>query len=166
MMWAMPEPFVVNVADAPAFRHPAAGTAILFEHPERPFPELGINIRVLGPGQTNAYYHSENQQEDFLVLGGRCTLILDGEERALRAWDFVHCPAGTRHAFVGAGDGPCWILMVGARRPDEQLEYPVDATAARHRASVAEATRDPDVAYADRPGEWEPTRPSWPPTPG
>jgi uncharacterized cupin superfamily protein len=160
----MSDSFVVNLADAPAFRHPAAGAIVMLEHPDRPFPELGINIRILQPGQTNAYYHSENQQEDFLVLGGRCTLILDGGERELRTWDFVHCPAGTRHAFVGAGDGPCWILMAGARRADERFEYPIDATAAKHGASVAQRTQDPDVAYADRPGDWEPTRPPWPPT--
>ena len=161
----MPEPLIVNVADAPAYRHPAAGEVIMFEQHNRPFREVGINIRILQAGQSNAYYHSENQQEDFLVLGGRCTLILDGHEHELHAWDFVHCPAGTRHAFVGAGDGPCWILMVGVRRPDERIEYPVDATAAKHGASVAEPTPDPDVAYADRPGAWEPTRPPWPPTP-
>ena len=121
----MREPFIVNVADAPAYRHPAAGAVVMFEQLNQPFPEVGINIRILQAGQSNAYHHSENQQEDFLVLGGRCTLILDGTEHELHAWDFVHCPAGTRHAFVGAGDGPCWILMIGARRPDEQIEYPV-----------------------------------------
>src|SRR6478752_29658 len=107
----MSEPFIINVADAPTYSHPGFGTTVVFEPPKRPFPELGLNIRILRPGDLNAYYHSENQQEDFLVLGGCCTLILDGAERTLGAWDFVHCPAGTRHAFVGAGDGPCWILM-------------------------------------------------------
>jgi uncharacterized cupin superfamily protein len=159
----MREAFVVNVADATGYRHHAAGAVVAFEELNHPFPEVGINIRILQPGQFNAYYHSENQQEDFLVLGGECTLILDGKEQNLHPWDFVHCPPGTRHAFVGAGDGPCWILMVGARRADEQLEYPVDATAAKYGASVTQPTRDPDVAYADRPGAWEPARPPWPP---
>jgi uncharacterized cupin superfamily protein len=160
----MRSPFVVNVTDAPAYRHPSFGSVVVFEPDDQPFPEVGINIRVLQPGESNAAYHSENQQEDFLVLGGRCTLILDGAERELSAWDFVHCPAGARHAFVGAGDGPCWILMIGARGRDEQLDYPVDATAAKHGVSVTTPTRDPDVAYADRPGAWEPTQPPWPPT--
>ena len=159
----MTKPFIVNVSDAPSFAHPVAGTTIVFEDQERPFPELGINVRVLEPGQANARYHRENAQEDFLVLGGRCTLILDGEEHALRAWDLVHCPADTEHVFVGAGDGPCWILMVGARRPDEAFHYPVDAAAARHGASVREPTDDPDVAYADEEDSWEPKKPPWPP---
>ena len=118
----------------------------MFEQLNQPFPEVGINIRILQAGQSNAYYHSENQQEDFLVLGGRCTLILDGTEHELHAWDFVHCPTGTRHAFVGAGDGPCWT--------------------GPHGASVSQPTSDPDVAYADRPGAWEPARPPWPPRSG
>ena len=119
--------------------------------------------QIAGNAEPSATYAL---QEDFLVLGGRCTLILDGKEHELHAWDFVHCPAGTRHAFVGAGDGPCWILMVGARRPDERIEYTVDATAVKHGASVAKPTRDPDVAYADWPGAWEPSRVRWPPTSG
>jgi uncharacterized cupin superfamily protein len=160
----MPEPFVVNVADASAYGHPAAGSTVPFEDPQQPFPEIGINLRILEPGQSNARYHRENAQEDFLVLGGKCTLILNGEEHTLRAWDFVHCPAGTDHVFVGAGDGPCWILMVGARRADEAIHYPTNPTAARHRASAPEPTDDPTVAYADREGSWEPTRPPWPPT--
>jgi uncharacterized cupin superfamily protein len=158
--------FVVNVADALTVEHPHAGTTVLFDYPDG-FPELGINIRILRPGQSNAYYHCENQQEDFLVLGGRCTLILDGEERELRAWDFVHCPPGSCHVFVGAGDGPCWILMVGDRKGDEEerLEYPVNELAAKYGASVARSTTNPDEAYADREGEWTPTQAPWPPTP-
>lgn len=56
----MAEPLIVSVADAPAERHPTAGAAVMFEHPERPFPELGINVRILLPGQSNACYHAEN----------------------------------------------------------------------------------------------------------
>ena len=82
---AIRETFIVNVADAPAYLHPAAGAVVMFEQLDQPFPEVGINIRILQPGQSNASYHSENQQEDFLVLGGHCTLILDGKEHELRA---------------------------------------------------------------------------------
>jgi uncharacterized cupin superfamily protein len=159
----MTQAFIVNVADAPAFRHPAAGSTIVFEDLERPFPEIGINVRILGPGQPNARYHRETVQEDFLVLAGSCLLIIDGREHALGPWDFVHCPPQTGHAFVGAGDGPCWILMVGARRPGAAVHYPIDATAARLGASAPEPTDDPDVAYGDREGSWEPGRPPWPP---
>ena len=82
---------------------------------EARFPQIGINIGVLEPGQPACMYHGEDDQEDFLVLSGECLLLIEGEERRLEAWDFVHCPAWTEHVFVGAGDGPCAILAVGAR---------------------------------------------------
>jgi uncharacterized cupin superfamily protein len=87
-------------------------------------------------------------QEDFLVLHGECIVILDGEERPLKQWDFVHCPAGVEHVFVGAGDGPCAVLMIGSRRKDE-AHYPVNDVAAKYDASVAKATDDPAEAYAE-----------------
>src|SRR4029079_3847660 len=98
-----------------------------------PFPHVAINISVVEPGESNCLYHSESQQEAFLVLTGECTLLVEGEERALGPWDLVHCPAGVEHVFVGSGDGPCTILMVGARTKDEQLLYPVSELATRAR---------------------------------
>ena len=115
---------------------------------EQAFPQVGINISVVEPGESNCLYHSESQQEAFLVLTGECTLLVEGEERPLGPWDFVHCPAGVEHVFVGSGTGPCTILMVGARTKDEQLLYPVSELAARHGASVEEETSDGAQAYA------------------
>lgn len=159
----MSEPFVVNVADAPALSVPGSGTFAAFEDPADRFPDFGINIHVLQPGEPNAKYHAENVQEDFLVLGGRCRVILNSEERQLGQWDFLHCPAGTEHVFVGAGDGPCWILMVGARGPEVRSHYPANETAARYGASAPESTNDSKAAYADWPNEPEPARLPWPP---
>ena len=160
----MSEPFVMNVADAPASYHERGGWSVEFETREARFEHVGINICVLAPGQPNGMYHSEQVQEDFLVLGGECILIMDGEERALRQWDFVHCPPGTEHIFVGAGAGPCTILMVGARGPDGNgLHYPVSEIAAAYSASVAAATSQPREAYADWGRHFEPGTPPWPP---
>jgi len=155
--------FIVNVADAPALRHEQAGTYVPFESPEARFPEIGVNIHVLQPGEPNAKYHAEEVQEDFLVLSGECLVIIDGQERTLRAWDFVHCPAGTEHVFVGAGNGPCAILMIGARGPDRGVHYPVNNKAARYGASVISPTSSPNEAYADWSDEFTPTRLQWPP---
>src|SRR4029077_21100839 len=83
-----------------------------------PHTQMGVKLHVLEPGKPSTMYHRESNQEDFLVLSGECLLIVEGEERELRAWDLVHCAPGTTHAFVGAGDGPCVILMVGARTDD------------------------------------------------
>lgn len=159
----MPDWLVVNVADAPALSHERAGSWVAFEGPEERFPELGINLRVLAPGQPNGKYHSESVQEDFLVLAGECVAILDGEERPLRTGDFVHCPAGTEHIFVGAGQGPCTILMVGARGPEATIHYPVNEVAARYGASVTEPTSVPAEAYADWGMEFTPAKIPWPP---
>ncbi|MFL5822001.1 MAG: cupin domain-containing protein [Solirubrobacteraceae bacterium] len=141
-------PLVVNLADARAVGNPRRSLALLPEGEPGIWPDTGINVRIMKPGQPNCRYHSEPVQEDFLVLHGECLVIMDGEERPLRQWDFVHCPAGTEHVFVGAGDGPCAILMIGSRRLDEP-HYPVNELAARYDASVREPTHDPAQAYAD-----------------
>src|ERR671935_2910832 len=157
--------FVVNVRDAQWLaaensEKKPPGSDCRFESREFSFPQVGIKLRVLEPGQPNGLYHSENQQEAFLVLTGECRLLVENEERLLRPWDFFHCPAGTEHVFVGAGDGPCVILMTGARAEDEQLLYPVSDLAARYGASAEEETPHPKQAYArfERP---ERSRPSY-----
>jgi uncharacterized cupin superfamily protein len=141
--------FVVNVHDARWFHTDAFGSACVFEG-ETGFPALGINIQVLQPGQPNCMYHGEGAQEDFLVLSGECLLLVEGEERRLRAWDFVHSPPWTEHVFVGAGDGPCAILMVG-QRPEGGLRYPVEEVALRHGAGVEQETNSGKEAYARFP---------------
>jgi uncharacterized cupin superfamily protein len=155
--------FVLNLTDALAVRNEEKGGASYpLEPREHPFRDVGVHVRVLWPGDPNCLYHSEGAQEGFLVLAGECTLIVEEEERALRRWDYVHCPAGTRHVFVGAGDGPCAILMLGARPEVETLHYPVSEVAAKHGAAAEKTTDDPDEAYAVWPGEYAPVRLPWP----
>ena len=140
--------FVVNVADAEAFKTDRLGDAVMFEDRRvRPFPDFGINVHVLQPGQPNANYHREDAQEVFLVLSGECVAIVEDEEQPLRKGDFLYTPPGTAHVLVGAGDGPCAILMAGARKPEKALFYPVSETAARYGASVSEETADEARAY-------------------
>jgi uncharacterized cupin superfamily protein len=154
--------FVLNLADALAVRNEQKGGATYpIESREHPFANFGVHLSILWPGDPNALYHSEGVQEGFLILSGECTLIVEGEERELRQWDYFHCPAGATHVFVGAGEGPCAILMVGAR-PDEPIRYPVSDVAARYDASVGQETDDPDEAYADWPGDYQPVRLPWP----
>jgi uncharacterized cupin superfamily protein len=150
--------FVVNLDGAAGQRIDRAGQWTDIEAPDAPFDHFGINVHVVQPGQANAMYHAENNQEDFLVLSGECIVVIEEEERQLRTWDFVHCPPGTRHVFVGAGDGPCAILMVGARLDRGSSVYPPSEVAARHGASAA----DPEQPYAEFP-DAEPVRFSWPP---
>jgi hypothetical protein len=77
--------------------------------------------------------------------------VIEGQERPLRRWDFVHCPPETKHVIVGAGEGQCLVLALGAR--DRSVGpnwggYTVDEAAARLNASVDEPTTDPEQAYA------------------
>jgi uncharacterized cupin superfamily protein len=156
--------FVLNLADAFAVRNDEkGGVEYPLEGRAAPFGDFGVNVRVLAPGQPNALYHSEGAQEGFLVLLGECILVVEEQERPLRQWDYFHCPADTSHVFVGAGDGPCAILMIGSRPEVETLRYPVSPVAARFGASVAKETDDGDHAYADWPSEYLPVRLSWPP---
>jgi uncharacterized cupin superfamily protein len=142
--------FVLNARDAVWEENPVMGAGTGFESADNRFPDHGININVLQPGQPNCMYHGENEQEDFLVLAGECLLLVEGEERPLRQWDFVHCPAWTEHVFVGAGDGPCAILLVGGRR-NKGVVYPVVDVALKHGAGVETETRDGKEAYAPFP---------------
>ena len=154
--------FVVNVRDTRWMTSDTFGSGCVFESREHPFTEIGINLAVLQPGEPNCLYHAESQQESFLVLSGECRLLVNGEERGLKAWDFVHCPAGTEHVFVGAGEGPSTILMAGARSENEQLFYPASELAARYGAASETDTSDARQAYAPfqrpeagRPPYWQ-----------
>jgi uncharacterized cupin superfamily protein len=155
--------FVHNLQEALAVRFRQGGALFPLEPQEAPFRDLGVNVRVLWPGDANALYHREDAQEGFLVLSGECLLIVEEEERPLRRWDYFDCPPGTRHVIVGAGDTPCVVLMIGARRETETFGYPVSPVAAKYGASVSVPTSDPDQAYAGRSDEFEPVRLPWPP---
>ncbi len=127
----------------------------------RPGGQVGVRVQVLEPGKPSTMYHRETAQEGFLIIEGECLLIVDGEERTLRQWDYFHCPPGTTHSFVGAGDGPCVMVTVGARGEEHSIVYERNDLALSHGAGVEEETDTPSVAYAPFP-EWEEGKPaSW-----
>ena len=154
--------FVVNVRDAAWVSGGHFGDACVFEGDAVPFEQVGYTIAVMQPGQPSALYHREANQEDFLVLAGECLLLVEGEERRLKAWDFVHCPSMTEHIFVGAGDGPCVVFMAGARgKPHDDDTYVRSDLALRHGAGVETETHWSAEAYAPWP-RWRPGPPaSW-----
>jgi uncharacterized cupin superfamily protein len=154
--------FVVNAADAVWFRNESFGARTSFEAggrlvrevpelEEHHFEQLGFTLYVLPPGKPSTMYHAESHQECFLVVSGECLLIVDGEERRLRPWDFFYCAPETRHGFVGIGDEPCVLVMVGARHPKRTILYPRDEVALRHGAGVESDTPSPHEAYAPFP---------------
>jgi uncharacterized cupin superfamily protein len=145
--------FVVSACEARWLERPGRGLRCGFEG-EPGFPQLGVSLFVLEPGEPIGMYHWEADQEDFLVLDGQALLIVEGEERPLERWDFVHCPAGTNRIIIAAGDGPCVVLGVGAREQAAGGDwggYRVDATAQRHGVGVERETSDVGEAYARFP---------------
>jgi uncharacterized cupin superfamily protein len=146
--------FTVNVRDAAWVHNDYMGDACVIESDAGQFEQIGYTIAVLRPGRPNGLYHRESNQEDFLVLSGECLLLVEGEERRLQAWDFVHCPPGTDHIFVGAGDGPCVIFMAGARTNPRDTVYARNDVALKHGAGVENETPESREAYAPFP-KWE-----------
>ena len=141
--------FVLNTKDARWEESVEFGRFTRWEgRDDARFKELGINVNVLLPGQPACMYHGEDAQEDFLILAGEGTLIVESEERPLQTWDFVHCPAWTRHVIVATGTEPLIVLAVGARNGRDGLIYPRDEVALNHGAGVERETPDGDEAYA------------------
>jgi quercetin dioxygenase-like cupin family protein len=149
--------FVRNVADSDWFVNEKFGArAMLVPGAEQQF---GMRVHVLEPGKPSTMYHRETGQEGFLVVEGECLLIVDGEERPLKQWDYFHCAPDTPHSFVGVGDGPCVMVTLGLR--GGSIVYERNDAALTHGAGVEEATDTPSVAYEPFP-KWEDGRPaSW-----
>jgi len=150
--------FVLNATDGRWHHAAGRGARTDFEG-DVDFPQVGVHLYVLAPGEPMGMYHWEADQEDFLVVAGEALLVVEGEERALRRWDFVHCPPETDHVIVGAGDGPCVVVAVGAREHEDSDAwggYPVEPVAVARGAGVETETTDPVEAYASSPRR-EPT---------
>jgi uncharacterized cupin superfamily protein len=151
--------FVLNAREA-RWREGEFGAYTRFEAEPR-FEQIGVNVSLLWPGQASCLYHRENEQEDFLVLAGQCLLLIEGDERPLRAWDFAHCPPWTEHVFVGSGEAPCVIVAVG-RRSGGEVVYPRSDLALQYGAGVEEDMSDPEEAYTRfRPDADVPYRDGW-----
>jgi uncharacterized cupin superfamily protein len=147
--------FIVNARETQWWERDGRGVLCEFEgagfEGATDFAQLGINLTRLAPGEPMSMYHWEADQENFLVLAGEALLLVEGEERPLRPWDFVHCPPGTKHTIIGAGASPCVVLAVGARDRSTGPQwgaYTVDEAALRHEASVERETTEPEEAYA------------------
>lgn len=157
-----------NLAEADGMEHPQVGKAFLFGErvPRERYRDVGVNVRVLAPGQPAAVYHAEETEEFFIVLGGECVAIVEDEEVALRRWDYLVCPPGVAHVLVGVGETPATVLMIGGRRSEQPVRYPPSEAAARYGASVERETTDPRDAW-EQVG-WAPTfapaRLPWPPS--
>jgi mannose-6-phosphate isomerase-like protein (cupin superfamily) len=147
--------FVINAREARWRKRPGRGWSLPLsgwsdEECETHFTQLGVNLVVLGPGEPMSMYHWEADTEGFLVIAGEPVLVMEGEERRLRQWDYVHCPPSANHVIAGAGERPCVVLAMSSRQfmaTPEWGGYSVDEAAGRYNANPPEETNDPSYAY-------------------
>jgi uncharacterized cupin superfamily protein len=139
--------FIVNIADAMVSAREGLGVAATFADVHDGPRPYGINVHVLQPGEPSCMYHRDNCEEMFLVLGGECVAVVEDQERRMTRGDFLKTPVGCAHVLIGAGDGPCAILMAGPNVEPNEVYYPPSDVAARHGASVERLTDDPKQAY-------------------
>ena len=146
--------FILNLGEMPWGTVPGFGAWRDFDWAKKPDgPGIGFHIHVLQPGEPFGYYHAEEAQEGFIVLSGECLAVVEGQERVMRQWDYLHSPPGTAHVTVGAGTGPCVLVMFGSPDPRRKVEWIADETAAKHGASVQRTTGIDKEAYGDLPAE-------------
>lgn len=143
--------YVVNAREARWVGQDGMWRGAWLEPEAEPWPWLGVNLTVLDPGNPGGRYHAESNQEGFLVVAGVCLLLVEGQERRLRRWDFFHCPPWTEHVLIGAGDRPAVVVAVGARSPDAEVRYLAADVARRHGAAPDHDTDRPSAAYAGVP---------------
>lgn len=147
--------FVQNVADTEWWVNDKFGSRTMLVPPGS---QVGARVHVFEPGKPSTLYHRESEQEGFLVIEGECLLIVEGQEVRLGPWDYFHCPPGTTHSLVGAGEGPCVMVTLGRRGEGGTILYARDETALRHGAGVGQDTDTPAEAYEPFP-KWESGRP-------
>jgi uncharacterized cupin superfamily protein len=155
--------FVLNARDARWWARPGRQSVSFTGKSEWEadtlFPMLGVQLAVLEPGEPNSLYHWETEAEAFLVISGEALLVVEGQERPLRQWDFVHCPPKTEHLIVGAGEGPCIVIAMSSRENQAfgpYGEYVASEVARKYGASPPETLQDVDEADVDWPTS-EPT---------
>ena len=89
------------------------------------------------------------------VVSGEAALVVEGEERHLRAWDFVHCPPGTSTwSWVQETDPASWSRSAPASTtgsPGLSASRPTSARSGTVRASMRTRWTGRRVLLRSRP---------------
>ena len=88
---------------------------------------VGLRREVIPPGKQSAPRHAHMAEEEiFVVLRGRGTLLRGEARVAVEAGDVAAFPAGTgvAHAFVADLDEELEFLSIGERKDNEVVYYP------------------------------------------
>jgi len=74
---------------------------------------FGMNVIRLAPRQRGRIHSHREQEEVYVVLEGELTLVVEGEERVLRADDVARVGPGVRRQLVNAGASRLVLLALG-----------------------------------------------------
>jgi uncharacterized cupin superfamily protein len=86
---------------------------------------FGICQHTLFPGQENARYHAEHDEDEFFfILTGTCKVRLDGKIYQLHPGDVIFTPTGVAHSFFNDGSDPCRLLAAGQTVAPHGTDYP------------------------------------------
>ena len=66
---------------------------------------------------------------------------IEGEERPLRQWDFVHCPPGANHTIVGREARPAWCSQMAPATVRRARTGAPHSCTRRRSATVRESSR-------------------------
>ncbi len=74
---------------------------------------FGVNQIVLQPGQRGRVHRHQRQEEVYLVLEGRLTLLIEGEETELEPGDLIRVAPPVRRQLVNRGPGRLVLIALG-----------------------------------------------------
>lgn len=80
---------------------------------------FGLNVMRLAPGQRGRIHRHLGQEEAFLVLDGRLTIVAEGEERDLAIGEICRVAPDIRRQLVNRGPDPLVLLALGGASPHD-----------------------------------------------
>jgi len=75
---------------------------------------FGINQMVLGPGQRMRIHRHQRQEEVYLVLEGRLTILIEAQETDLEPGELMRIGPDVRRQLVNRGPGRVVLVALGA----------------------------------------------------
>ena len=110
--------------------------------------KLYVNLDSVPSGGYSTKYHSHTQQEEFFyILSGNGTLKRNGEERLVKAGDFLAKPAGREiaHTFYNSGSEPLEILDIGTVEAEDTCHYPDEGVYMHKAGGKTQIFRENDL---------------------
>ena len=74
---------------------------------------FGFNQLILGPGQRGRIHRHAEQEEVYIVLEGRLSLLVEGEEETLEVGEVIRVAPEVRRQVVNRGPEPLRMIALG-----------------------------------------------------